>query len=56
MGRWSRTVMLPERVDSDKISASFASGILTISLPKATEARPRHIAVTAGTAGPVKGS
>ena len=28
MGRWSRTVTLPERVDSDKISASFASGIL----------------------------
>lgn len=56
MGRWSRTVALPERVDSDKISASFASGILTISLPKAAEARPRHIAVTAGTAGLVKGS
>jgi HSP20 family protein len=49
MGRWSRTVTLPDRVDNDQVSASFASGILTIQLPKAAEARPRHIAVTAGT-------
>jgi HSP20 family protein len=49
MGRWSRTVTLPDRVDNDQVSASFAGGILTIQLPKAAEARPRHIAVTAGT-------
>lgn len=51
MGRWSRTVTLPDRVDNEQVSASFACGILTISLPKAAEARPRHIAVTAGTGG-----
>jgi HSP20 family protein len=51
MGRWSRTVTLPDRVDNEQVSASFANGILTISLPKAAEARPRHIAVTAGTGG-----
>lgn len=51
MGRWSRTVTLPDRVDNEQVSASFAGGILTISLPKAAEARPRHIAVTAGTGG-----
>jgi len=48
MGRWSRTVTLPDRVDNELVSASFAGGILTINLPKAAEARPRHIAVTAG--------
>jgi HSP20 family protein len=48
MGRWSRTVTLPDRVDNEQVSASFSSGILTIQLPKAAEARPRHIAVTAG--------
>jgi HSP20 family protein len=48
MGRWSRTVTLPQRVDNDQVSASFAHGILTIHLPKAAEARPRHIAVNAG--------
>jgi HSP20 family protein len=48
MGRWSRTVMLPNRVDGGGVSASFAHGILTVNLPKAEDARPRHIAVTAG--------
>ncbi len=49
MGRWSRTVTLPNRVDGGGVSASFAHGILTVNLPKAEDARPRHIAVTAGT-------
>lgn len=48
MGRWSRTITLPDRVDNEQVSASFAGGILTINLPKAAEARPRHIAVATG--------
>jgi HSP20 family protein len=48
MGRWSRTVTLPDRVENEQVSATFANGILTINLPKAAEARPRHIEVTAG--------
>jgi HSP20 family protein len=48
MGRWSRTLTLPDRVDGAGVSASFANGILTVSLPKAEDARPRHITVTAG--------
>jgi HSP20 family protein len=51
MGRWSRTVTLPDRVDNEQVSASFSNGILTINLPKAAEARPRQIAVTAGSNG-----
>jgi HSP20 family protein len=46
-GRWSRTVTLPDRVDSAQVSASFAHGILTVSIPKAEGARPRQISVTA---------
>jgi HSP20 family protein len=46
MGRWSRTVTLPVRVDNGQVSASFANGILTVNLPKAESAKPRHIAVT----------
>jgi HSP20 family protein len=46
-GRWTRTVTLPDRVDSTQVSASFAQGILTVSIPKAESARPRHISVTA---------
>ena len=46
-GRWARTVTLPERVDGAGVSAGFANGILTVSLPKAEEAKPRHITVAA---------
>ena len=49
-GRWSRTVTLPERVDVPQVAANFAHGVLTVILPKAEEARPRQINVTATTA------
>jgi HSP20 family protein len=48
VGRWSRTITLPDRVDSDLVSATFANGILTVNLPKAESAKPRHIIVTSG--------
>jgi HSP20 family protein len=47
-GRWSRTIPLPERVDSARAVAQYAHGVLTITLPRAEESRPRQIAVTAG--------
>lgn len=46
-GRFMRTVTLPDRVDTGRVTASFAQGLLTIALPKAEGARPRQIAVTA---------
>jgi len=46
-GRWSRNVTLPERIDGSKVAATFANGIPNVTLPKAEEAKPRHIAVTA---------
>lgn len=48
VGRWSRTITLPDRVDSTQVSATFTNGILTVNLPKAESARPRHIAVNSG--------
>ena len=45
-GRWTRTITLPDRVDSSNVAASFAHGVLTVQLPKAEEARPRQINVT----------
>ncbi len=45
-GRWSRSVTLPERIDGAAVTASCAHGILTVVLPKTSEARPRQIAVT----------
>lgn len=48
VGRWSRTITLPDRVDSAQVSASFANGILVVQLPKAESAKPRHITVGSG--------
>ncbi len=50
-GRWTRTITLPDRVNSAAVSASFAHGVLTVILPKAEEARPRQISVTSATQG-----
>jgi len=45
IGRFRRSVTLPTRVDADKISASYRDGILTVTLPKAEEAKPKQIEV-----------
>src|SRR5437764_11409903 len=50
-GRWTRTVTLPDRVDGAKVSASFANGVLTVTLPKSEASRPRHISVTTAANG-----
>jgi HSP20 family protein len=47
MGRWSRTITLPDRIESTRVGASFADGILTVTFPKAESAQPRQITVTA---------
>ena len=44
-GDFSRTVVLPEKVDADKISATMAEGILTIHLPKSEAAMLKKIKV-----------
>ena len=46
-GRWTRSITLPDRVESSQITASCALGILTVSVPKAESARPRQITVSA---------
>ena len=47
-GKFRRTLELPGDVDSNKVSAGFENGILTLTLPKAEEAKPRRIEVKAG--------
>ena len=42
-GAFERSVRLPEFVDPDRIEASFANGLLTITVPKAEAAKPRRI-------------
>ncbi|HEY9527396.1 MAG TPA: Hsp20/alpha crystallin family protein [Anaerolineales bacterium] len=48
--RWSsfeRSVALPTQVKADGANADFENGILTISLPKAEEVKPKTISVKA---------
>ncbi len=44
-GSFNRTVMLPTEVDADKVEARYADGILSLTLPKAEETKPRQIKV-----------
>ena len=44
-GSFNRTVTLPTEVDAQRIDARYADGILTLTLPKAEETKPRQIAV-----------
>jgi HSP20 family protein len=41
----SRSISVPEGVESDKISASYEAGILTVTLPKAAERKPKQIEI-----------
>lgn len=45
-GRWARTITLPERVNGAEVTASFAHGLLKVTIPKSEESRPRHISVS----------
>ena len=42
-----RSVTLPAKVDAERVSANAKDGVITITLPKAAEAKPRSITVTA---------
>jgi len=44
-GRFQRTVALPTPVAADKVKAQYKDGILTITLPKTEEAKPKRIDV-----------
>jgi HSP20 family protein len=46
--RFGRSFALPVKVDAEKTAATVKDGILTITLAKAPEARPRQISVKAG--------
>lgn len=44
-GAFSRSFTLPSNVKSDQVNASFKDGVLTISVPKVEEAKPRQIQI-----------
>lgn len=44
-GAFERSFTLPASVDTQHINANYDNGVLTITLPKAEQAKPRQIAV-----------
>ncbi|MCD6265460.1 MAG: Hsp20/alpha crystallin family protein [Deltaproteobacteria bacterium] len=46
-GKFSRVLSLPGQIDTSKVEASAADGVLTVILPKAEAAKPKQITVKA---------
>jgi HSP20 family protein len=48
-GKFARSLTLPEGVDADAVTASFANGVLEVRIPKPVQAQPRRVQI--GVAG-----
>lgn len=46
-GKFTRVIELPLPVANDQVAAEFRAGVLTITMPKREEAKPRRIPVRA---------
>jgi HSP20 family protein len=46
VGRFQRALLLPTTVAPDKVKAAYVDGLLTITLPKTEEAKPKKIDVS----------
>jgi HSP20 family protein len=44
-GTFTRTFSLPNSVDADKVAANFKDGVLTLTMPKKEEAKPKTIKI-----------
>ena len=46
-GKFTRRMSLPVEVDTDRVSADYAHGVLRVKLPKAEKAKARQISIQA---------
>ncbi len=46
-GAFSRTLTLPAGLEADKATATFEDGVLTLTIPKAEQVKPRQIKIAA---------
>jgi HSP20 family protein len=57
VGRFSRSLTLPEGVDPESIEAQFDNGVLTVRIPKPQQRQPRRVAISVGDKAPtIEGS
>ncbi|MEV4065139.1 Hsp20/alpha crystallin family protein [Nonomuraea dietziae] len=48
MGAFTRRVYLSEHLDSDRIDAEYANGVLTVHIPVMEKAKPRKVEISRG--------
>ena len=46
VGSFRRSISLPVQVDANKVHATYRDGILTVTMPKADQAKPKRIEVS----------
>jgi len=51
VGEFQRMVRLPTPINPDKAQAQFENGVLTLTLPKAEESKPKQIKIGSSAAG-----
>jgi HSP20 family protein len=44
-GRFERVITLPTPINADEVRAGLENGILCITLPKSSEAKPKRVAI-----------
>jgi HSP20 family protein len=47
-GRFTRSLTLPEGIDPEAVSAHFDKGVLSITVPKPEQRKPRRVQISAG--------
>jgi HSP20 family protein len=53
-GAFSRSIRLPENLDFEAVSADFSHGMVTVTLPRLPEAKPKALKVEVKTSGEAK--
>jgi len=56
LGSFSRSVRLPETVDSDGVTATYEQGVLRLMVPKAAQTKIQHIRIASGDQTSVSGA
>jgi HSP20 family protein len=56
VGQFQRMVRLPTPINADKAQAQFEHGVLTLTLPKAEESRPKQIKIGSSATGQASSS
>lgn len=54
MGRWTRSIQLPDRADADQIQATLENGLLLLQIAKLPEPQSRQVSVAVKSASTIQ--